>query len=112
MRRELLRNPLRILGGFLISPVLRKIYRQVDPFEIGGAPLLGVNGVVIIGHGRTNAKGIKNAIAQARRAIEGNLIEAIQQGMARYISSHSSPTESAKPRRRYLARRRHKPIKA
>ncbi|MFN7209617.1 MAG: phosphate acyltransferase PlsX [Aggregatilineales bacterium] len=111
MRRELLRNPLRILGGFLISPVLRKIYKQVDPFEIGGAPLLGVNGVVIIGHGRTNAKGIKNAIAQARRAVEGNLIEAIRQGMARYIAQHSSPAPT-KPRRRYLARRRHKPIKA
>lgn len=111
MRREILRNPLRILGGFLISPVLRKIYKQVDPFEIGGAPLLGVNGVVIISHGRTNAKGIKNAIFQARRAVEGNLIEAIRQGMARYLSPHEA-LAGAKPRRRYFARRRPKRVRA
>ncbi len=112
MRRELLRNPLRILGGLLISPALRKIYKQVDPFEIGGAPLLGVNGVVIIGHGRSNAKGIKSAIRQARSAVEGNLIEAIRQGLARYIGQHGTPTQSTKARRRYFARRRHKRIKA
>lgn len=109
MRRELLRNPLRILGGFLISPVLRKIYKQVDPFEIGGAPLLGVNGVVIVSHGRTNAKGIKNAVLQARRAVEGNLISAIREGMARYVGKHGTATHTAQPRRRrhFLRRRKH-----
>ncbi|PJF35394.1 MAG: phosphate--acyl-ACP acyltransferase, partial [Candidatus Thermofonsia Clade 1 bacterium] len=105
MRRELLRNPLRLLGGFLISPVLRKIYKQVDPFEIGGAPLLGVNGVVIISHGRTNAKGIKNAIFQARRAVEGNLVACLRQGLARYISAHQA-SNASKARRRYFARHR------
>jgi glycerol-3-phosphate acyltransferase PlsX len=112
MRRELLRNPLRILGGFLISPVLRKIHKQIDPFEIGGAPLLGVNGVVIVSHGRSNAKGIKNAIGQARRAVEGNLIEAIRHGLTQYINTDNGLSPALKPHRPHLARRRHKRVNA
>jgi glycerol-3-phosphate acyltransferase PlsX len=84
IRQEVKSSPLSILGALLMRPALRKIYHQVDPFETGGAPLLGVNGVVIIGHGRTNAKGIKNAIGQARKAVQGGLIQALQEGMARY----------------------------
>ncbi|MHB8748678.1 MAG: phosphate acyltransferase PlsX [Aggregatilineales bacterium] len=77
-------NPLVKIGALLVRPVLRDVYRQVDPFEIGGAPLLGVNGVVIVGHGRTNAKGMKNAIVQARKAVQGNIVNVIRDGLARY----------------------------
>lgn len=66
-------------GAALARPALRRVYRQVDPFEIGGAPLLGVDGVVIIGHGRTNALGMKNAIRQARQAVTGEIVETIRQ---------------------------------
>jgi glycerol-3-phosphate acyltransferase PlsX len=86
LQREVKKNPLAMLGALLLRPVLRKIYHQADPFEIGGAPLLGVNGVVIIGHGRTNAKGVKNAIGQAYKAVEGNLVAMIREGMTRYAS--------------------------
>jgi phosphate acyltransferase len=81
LRKELTANPLRMVGALLVQGAFRKLYRQVDPMEVGGAPLLGVNGVVIIGHGRSNAKGIKNAIRQARQAVEGNVVEAIRDGM-------------------------------
>ncbi len=74
------------LGAVLVAPALRAVYRQVDPFEVGGAPLLGVNGVVIIGHGRTNAKGIKNAILQAHNAVSGNLIEALREGITQFAT--------------------------
>jgi len=40
--------------------------------------------VVVVGHGRTNAKGVKNAIGQAHKAVQGGIIEALQTGMARY----------------------------
>jgi phosphate acyltransferase len=73
-----------LIGALLVRPALRAVYRQADPFEVGGAPLLGVNGVVIIGHGRTNAKGIKNAILQAHNAVAGGLIPAIREGLAAY----------------------------
>jgi len=86
IRQEVTKTVLTKVAAALLRPALRNVYRQVDPFETGGAPLLGVNGVVIVGHGRTNAKGIKNAIGQARKAVQGGIIEAIREGMARYAS--------------------------
>ena len=47
---------------------------------------MGVDGVVIIGHGRTNALGVKNAIRQARQAVGGQIIEAIRDGISDYTS--------------------------
>lgn len=88
--RAELTTPFRLLGAFLLRATFRKMYRRVDPFEIGGAPLLGVNGVVIIGHGRTNAKGIKNAVFQARKAVQGQIVEAIREGMAHSVSEEPS----------------------
>lgn len=84
LRKEFTKNPIRMLAASILRPGLRNIYHQVDPFEIGGAPLLGVNGVVIIGHGRTNAKGVKNAIRQARQAVQGGVVNAIRDGMSKY----------------------------
>jgi glycerol-3-phosphate acyltransferase PlsX len=55
---------------------------HLDPDEVGGAPLLGVNGVVIVAHGRSNAYAIKQAIGQARRAVENQVVEAITSGIA------------------------------
>ena len=86
IRDELTANSITKLGALIVRPALRRVYKQVDPFEVGGAPLLGVNGVVIIGHGRTNAKGIKNAIFQAHKAVDGKIIDAIREGMAKYTS--------------------------
>jgi phosphate acyltransferase len=93
LRRELTLNPLRILGALLTKPALRKIYKQVDPFEIGGAPLLGVNGVVIVAHGRTNAKGIKNAVWQAHNAVKADVISVLRAGMAPYAVATGTEVE-------------------
>ena len=82
LRDELKRSVLTMLGAALAKPAFSNVKKALDPFEIGGAPLLGVNGVVIIGHGRSNAKGVKNAIRQARAAVEGHLIEQIRAGLA------------------------------
>jgi len=53
-----------------VMPALREVARWMDYTEYGGAPLLGVNGVVIIGHGRSNAKAIASALRQAKRMAE------------------------------------------
>jgi glycerol-3-phosphate acyltransferase PlsX len=84
---DLLRQELRAdwrskLAGLLGKPAFRRVYRQMDPFEIGGAPLLGVDGVVIIGHGRSDARAVKNAIRQARDAAAGGIVQAIRQGIS------------------------------
>jgi len=81
IRDELMSNPLTILGGLLAKPAFRRVARQIDPFDVGGAPLLGVNGVVIGAHGRSNAWAIRNAIRQARLAVEGDIVNAIRKGL-------------------------------
>ncbi len=82
IRQEFRNDAFSMLGGALARPAFRRIRRQVDTSEIGGAPLLGVNGVVIIGHGQNSAIGIKNAIQQARAAVQENVIGAIRNGIA------------------------------
>ena len=77
-------NPLTMLGGLLAKPAFGRVKRQLDPSEVGGAVLLGVEGVVIVGHGRSNAIAIKNAIGQARLAVQGELLNAIRQGVTGY----------------------------
>ncbi len=81
IREELMAGTLTKVGGLLAKPAFDRVRRQTDPFEVGGAPLLGVNGVVIIGHGRSNARAIKNAIGQARKAVAGGLIGEIAAGL-------------------------------
>jgi glycerol-3-phosphate acyltransferase PlsX len=81
IRHELRRDLVSQLGGLLAIPAFRRVTTQIDPHEIGGAPLLGVNGVVIIGHGRSSAVAIKNAIRQARLAVSGGIIGLIENGL-------------------------------
>jgi glycerol-3-phosphate acyltransferase PlsX len=81
IKQELMADLRSKMGAALALPAFNRVRQQIDPFEIGGAPLLGVNGIVIIGHGRTNAKGIKNAINQARQAVSNNVLNVIRQRM-------------------------------
>lgn len=82
IRDELMANPMTIVGGLLTRSAFKRVRAHLDPDEVGGAPLLGVNGVVIIAHGRSNAYAIKQAIGQARRAVENQVVEAITSGIA------------------------------
>lgn len=60
---------------------LRNIRKRFDYTEYGGAPLLGVNGVVVVSHGRSNAKAVKNAIRVAGEAVRTNLVGTIAGGI-------------------------------
>jgi len=62
LKEELSSNPLRILGAMLCRGGLRAIKERSDPAVYGGAPLLGINGACIIGHGSSSALAVKNAI--------------------------------------------------
>ena len=65
IREELERTPLRRLGALLSRGAFRAIKRRIDPSEYGGAPLLGVKGCCVIGHGRSNPTAIKHGIRTA-----------------------------------------------
>jgi glycerol-3-phosphate acyltransferase PlsX len=63
--RELKKNPVSMLGAILCKPAMTAIRRETNYEEAGGAPLLGVNGPVIISHGISSARAIRNAIRVA-----------------------------------------------
>lgn len=62
-----------------LRPSLQRVRGRIDYSERGGAPLLGINGICIIGHGRSNAYAITNACRAAERAIQHNIIDSIRQ---------------------------------
>jgi glycerol-3-phosphate acyltransferase PlsX len=66
------------IGGALVRPALGSIRKTLDPSEEGAAPLLGVNGLVFIGHGRSDAAAIKSAIRVAKGAVEANVLDALK----------------------------------
>ena len=78
--RESIRGggPLAIVGGALIRPAMGKVRKLLDPSEEGAAPLLGVNGLVFIGHGRSDAVAMKNAVRVAKNAAEAKVLDAIK----------------------------------
>jgi glycerol-3-phosphate acyltransferase PlsX len=65
IKEELERKPLRRFGAFLAKGAFQAVKRRIDPSEYGGAPLLGVKGCCVIGHGRSNALAIKHGIRTA-----------------------------------------------
>jgi glycerol-3-phosphate acyltransferase PlsX len=83
LKNELLgnvkKNPLAMLGILFLLPVLMRFKKKFDYSEYGGAPLLGVDGICIITHGRAKAKAIKNAIRAAKTAAEHKFIEGLHQ---------------------------------
>lgn len=79
-------SPVVKLGGALVRPALRSLRQMLDPSEEGAAPLLGVNGLVFIGHGRSNAFAIKNAVRVARQAVEAGVLISIQDDIARRLA--------------------------
>jgi glycerol-3-phosphate acyltransferase PlsX len=71
------------LGGMLIRPGVRLLRARVDWREFGGAPLLGIDGVAVIAHGRSDARAMKNAIRVTRDAVENQLVGKIRAEVAK-----------------------------
>ena len=71
------------VGSFLLVPSFQRFKRRIDSSEYGGAPLLGVNGVCMISHGRSTGKAIRNAIRAAEGCVNIQLIAHIREGVAR-----------------------------
>ena len=82
IKTELMETTLRArIGAALIKPSLYAVKSKLDYNVVGGAPLLGVNGAVVKAHGSSGPEAIENAIAQARRMLEGQVVEKIREGM-------------------------------
>lgn len=77
MKQEFLSDLRSKLGALLLKPALRRFKKRMDYTEYGGAPLLGVSGVMIKAHGSSNARAFSRAILQAKRTCEGDVVAKI-----------------------------------
>lgn len=75
------------IGGLLVKPTLRSVKKILDSDEVGAAPLLGINGLVFIGHGRSNETAILSALKVARQSVKSNLMSKIQQAISENVSA-------------------------
>ncbi len=83
MKREIKKNPIAVLGALLLKSSLSEAKKSIDYSEYGGAPLLGVNGLVLISHGRSSPKAIKHGIRAAIREVEHDILTKIKQEAAK-----------------------------
>jgi len=81
LKEELMRSTRTKLGALLAKPAFDSVRKLIDPSEVGAAPLLGLDGLVFVGHGRSDAKAMVSAINQARIAIELNLLESLRKAI-------------------------------
>lgn len=82
LREELQRTFTTRFSYLLSRRAFRRFRRRVDYSEVGGAPLLGVAGLCIVGHGRSSAKAVRNAVALAHRFASQGFVEEISRGIA------------------------------
>jgi glycerol-3-phosphate acyltransferase PlsX len=109
LREEMSRSLSTKLAALLVRPAFRRLWKRVDYTETGGAPLLGINGACIIGHGASPARAVKNGIRTAaewvkadvnghiRSALAGELGQSLAE--ARRGRADEGPTEPNAPRR-------------
>jgi glycerol-3-phosphate acyltransferase PlsX len=81
LREEVTRTAIGKVGGLLIQDAIRRMSKRTDYEEVGGAPLLGVDGVVIIGHGRSNARAVRSALRVAANTVDKRVVDAIELGL-------------------------------
>ncbi|RME24890.1 MAG: phosphate acyltransferase PlsX [Deltaproteobacteria bacterium] len=82
VREEILAHRSARAGAWLLRPALRRIRERTDASSLGGALLLGVDGVVVVGHGRSDAQAVSSAVRYAARCVEEGLVDGVREAMA------------------------------
>ena len=82
LKRELTATAVTKAGAMLAKPAFQSIKKRLDYTEYGGAPLLGVRRIVVVGHGRSNARAIRNAIRSVKEFSEHRTAQSIEYGIA------------------------------
>ncbi len=78
LKEELTATFVRKIGALLVKPAFGKIKQMMDPREVGAAPLLGIDGLVFVGHGRSDAHALVSAMKVAHQAVDAQLLTAIR----------------------------------
>jgi glycerol-3-phosphate acyltransferase PlsX len=93
LRAELTSSTRAKIGAVLAKPGFEALKKTLDPAEVGAAPLLGINGLVFVGHGRSNARALVNGIRVARQAVSSDLLTALSEAIQeRLAKDHSEQT--------------------
>ncbi len=82
IRQEIEASWFSKLAAVVLIPAFRRVRKRMDYAEFGGAPLLGLNGICIVAHGRSNARAIRSAVLAASEAVRQGVIEQIAHGVA------------------------------
>ncbi len=94
LRRAVTKTPWNLVAGMLLRPELRKAQRRLDYAEYGGAQLLGVDGIVFIGHGRSDARAILGGVRSAGRAVSNGVLAQMHE-IAQRVPARSLADTSA-----------------
>ena len=81
LRQELTASWRTKIGALLAKPAFGRIRQLLDPGEVGAAPLLGIDGLVFVGHGKSDARALLNGIRVARQAVSTDLLRALRQSI-------------------------------
>jgi glycerol-3-phosphate acyltransferase PlsX len=90
LKTELSASLVTKIGAALAMPAFKKLRKMMSPDEVGAAPLLGIDGLVFVGHGRSNAHALTSAIRVARQAVQSNLINDLRQNMQERLTQLES----------------------
>ena len=94
IKKELTADTRGKIAGLIAKPAFGRVKKAMDSDEIGGAPLLGVQGAVVKAHGSSNAYAFCNAIGQCVKMIDGHVVDIIRDGIAK-ISADADKQEPA-----------------
>lgn len=97
IKAEIKRRPLAVAGALLAKGAFKAAHGRLDPREYGGAPLLGVNGIVIVGHGRSDAYAVRNAVRMGIRAVEGDIVARVAKYLSDRDKTRARSGEDIKP---------------
>ena len=97
VRREVSADRRAALGAWLMKPAFHRLQRRIDYAEYGGAPLLGVDGTVIICHGGSSVKAFRNAILLTRRAVTRDLANRIERAIAGFGNRETPSADPSNP---------------
>ncbi len=81
LKSELMGSTRTKLGAMLAKPAFSNVKKMLDPSEVGAAPLLGLNGLVFVGHGRSDARAMLSALGQAKKAVESGLLPSLKESI-------------------------------
>ena len=87
LKKQIMKNTIGKIGGLLLKKNLTDFKKMLDYTEYGGAPLLGINGLVVKAHGSSNAKAFKNAIKYAQIGIESSLVDEIRLKVSSFVNT-------------------------